>query len=123
MAVLTFELQDGFKVGDNTHFEVGLRELNPADIFDAQMASEKVGLIDGRPYAYVSNTQMGMELLCRQIEYIGNVQGPFTFKNLLKLSAQDFHTLQEKAQVLDDAMMPEELLEALEARGRTEGAD
>ncbi len=123
MAVLTFELQDGFKVGESTHFEVGLRELNPADIFDAQMASEKVGLIDGRPYAYVSNTQMGMELLCRQIEYIGNVQGSFSFKNLLKLSAQDFHTLQQKAQTLDEAMIPEELLEALEARGRTENAD
>ncbi|EHA6962342.1 hypothetical protein JMC51_004883 [Vibrio parahaemolyticus] len=118
MAVLTFELQDGFKVGESTHFEVGLRELEPTDVFDAQMASENVGLIDGRPYAYVSNTQMGMELLCRQVEYIGNVQGPFTFKELMKLSALDFGKLQEQAKILDDAMLPEETMEALEERGR-----
>ncbi len=123
MAIMTFNLEHGLQVGESAHFEVGLRELTPSDIFDAQMASEKVGLIDGRPYAYVSNTQMGMELLCRQVEYIGKVQGPFTFKELMKLSPQDFSTLQQQAQVLDDAMLPEETLEALESRGRTEVAD
>ncbi|HHC6515881.1 TPA: phage tail assembly protein [Vibrio parahaemolyticus] len=119
MAIMTFNLEHGLQVGDSAHFEVGLRELTPSDIFDAQMASEKVGLIDGRPYAYVSNTQMGMELLCRQVEYIGSVQGPFTFKELMKLAPQDFSLLQQQAQVLDDAMLPEETLEALESRGRT----
>ncbi|CSD88456.1 Mu-like prophage FluMu protein gp41 [Vibrio cholerae] len=28
---------------------------------------------------------MGMELLCRQVEFIGNVQGPFTIRRLIQL--------------------------------------
>ncbi len=41
MAVMTFNLEDGFKVGDAQCHEVGLKELTPKDVFDAQLASEK----------------------------------------------------------------------------------
>ncbi len=36
MAVMTFELEDGFKVGDSTYKEIGLRELTPSDVFEEQ---------------------------------------------------------------------------------------
>ncbi|MEZ8054317.1 phage tail assembly protein [Vibrio atlanticus] len=123
MAVLTFDLKDGLKSGETTGFEVGLRELTPRDVFDAQLASEKLGLIEGRPYAYTSNVQMGMELLCRQVEFIGKIQGPFSAKELLKLSQDDFNLIQLKASELDAVMVPEEVTEALESRGRSEVAD
>ncbi|PKF49253.1 phage tail assembly protein [Enterovibrio nigricans] len=123
MAVLTFELEDGYKVGESTHFEVGLRELTPTDIFEAQLASEKISIIDNRPYAYTSDVQMGMELLCRQVEYIGVIQGPFRFKELLKLTSSDFALVQRKAAELDKAMMPAEMMEEIEERGRDEIAN
>ncbi|MBU5225039.1 phage tail assembly protein, partial [Vibrio cholerae] len=59
-----------------------------------------------------------MELLCRQVEFIGNVQGPFSVKEILKLSSRDFATLQQKARELDDIMFSDDALEGLEARGR-----
>lgn len=62
MAVMTFNLEDGFKVGDAQCHEVGLKELTPKDVFDAQLASEKIGILNGRPHAYTSDVQMGMEL-------------------------------------------------------------
>ncbi|AAF94941.1 TPA: phage tail assembly protein [Vibrio cholerae] len=118
MAVMTFNLEDGFKVGDAQCHEVGLKELTPKDVFDAQLASEKIGILNGRPHAYTSDVQMGMELLCRQVEFIGNVQGPFSVKEILKLSSRDFATLQQKARELDDIMFSDDALEGLEARGR-----
>jgi phage FluMu protein gp41 len=117
MAVMTFDLKHGYKVGESTHLEVGLRELTPKDVFDAQMASEHVTVIDGRPYAYVSNAQFGMELLCRQVEYIGAIQGPFMTKELLKLESEDFETIQRKAEELDKMMIPQEVLDGIEQRG------
>jgi phage FluMu protein gp41 len=118
MAVMTFELEDGLKVGDTAHKEIGLRELTPSDVFEAQLASEKIGMINNRPYAYTSDIQMGMELLCRQVEYIGVVQGPFRVKELLKLSSKDFALLQQKSSELDNVIFPQEVMEEVEVRGR-----
>ncbi|CAM3694785.1 phage tail assembly protein [Vibrio fluvialis] len=118
MAVLTFELQDGYKIGENVHHEVGLRELTPKDVFDAQLASEKIGIVHGRPYAYTSDIQMGMELLCRQVSYIGPIQGPLSLKDILKLSSRDFAALQKKAAELDQVLFDKDTLEGVEARGR-----
>lgn len=117
MAVMTFDLTHGLKVGDAVHLEVGLRELTPKDVFDAQMASEHVTIIDNRPYAYISNAQFGMELLCRQVEFIGSVNGPFTAKEILKLDSTDFELLQAKAEELDKMMIPQEILDGISQRG------
>jgi phage FluMu protein gp41 len=117
MAILTFSLQHGYKVGESTHHEVGLRELSAKDIYEAQLASEHVTLIDRRPYAYTSNVEMGMNLLLRQIEFIGSIQGPFQLKELLKLHPDDFNLIQQQANELDKSMLPEELLEDISERG------
>ncbi|EJG1588481.1 phage tail assembly protein [Vibrio parahaemolyticus] len=118
MAVMTFELQDGFNFVEAVYHEVGLKELSPKDVFDAQMAAEKIGIVEGRPYAYTSDVQMGMELLCRQVEFIGSVQGPISVKEILKLSPKDFALLQMKATELDQVLFEDDTLEAVEARGR-----
>lgn len=122
MAVLTIELVDGYKVGESTFNELGLRELTPKDTFEAQLAAEKVSIINGRAVAYVSDTLMGLEMLGRQVEYIGSVQGPFSIKELLKLSPKDFARLQVKANELDALMIPEtqNAVEAAASRGRSE---
>lgn len=117
MAVMTFQLQDGLKIGESVYYDVGLRELDTEDLIDAQRESEKVIVHDGKPMAYTSDVTYGIEMLRRQVEYIGKVQGPFSLKELLKLSARDFTLVQQKAQDLD-AM----ILQELETRGRSEGA-
>ncbi|EEO13801.1 phage tail assembly protein [Vibrio cholerae] len=117
MAIMTFNLEHGFKVGENTHFEVGLRELTAADIYQAQLESEHVKLIGNRPFAYTSNVEMGMRLLCRQVEFIGAINGPFEPKELLKLHTDDFNILQKKASELDSLMLPDEVMNEVSNRG------
>ena len=116
MAIMTFDLIHGFKVGESTHTEVGLRNLTTGDYIDAQLASEKVVVQDGKALAYTSDVLMGLELLCRQVEYIGAVQGPFTIRDFRKLHEDDFKLIQEQATELDN-----QLAEALAQRGRTLG--
>ncbi|SHF88472.1 phage tail assembly protein [Vibrio gazogenes] len=113
-ALMTFELTHGYKVGEVTHLEVGLRELNSGDYIDAQMASEKVVVVNGEAVAYTSNVLYGLELLCRQVEFIGKVNGPLEEKDLRKLHQDDFALLQEKAKELDEMIVKE-----LEQRGRS----
>ncbi|WP_417880318.1 phage tail assembly protein [Vibrio sp.] len=119
MAIMTFELTHGYKAGETTHLEVGLRELTPKDVFDAQMAAEKVGIVNDRPYAYTSDAHMGMELLARQVEYIGEIKGPLSVKELLKLETEDFALIQSKASELDQLLLPQEIMEGVEERGRS----
>ncbi|NOI14839.1 phage tail assembly protein [Vibrio hepatarius] len=117
MAVMTFPLVDGYKFGEDVHHNVGLRELTTEDLIDAQIAAEKVIIHEGKALSYTSDVLYGLEMLCRQIEFIGAVKGPFTMKELRKLSNPDFTLVQEKAQELDDM-----ILEELKERGRSEGA-
>ncbi|WP_447077671.1 phage tail assembly protein [Shewanella algae] len=113
MAVMTFDLQHGLKVGDVAHLEVGLKELSSGDYIDAQLAAEKVVVQDGKAIAYTSDVLYGLELLVRQVEYIGSVQGPIGIKELRKLHQDDFTLLQQKASELDQL-----LAEELATRGR-----
>jgi phage FluMu protein gp41 len=116
MAIMTFELEHGFKVGESTHTEVGLRKLTTGDYIDAQLAAEKVVVQNNKALAYTSDVLMGLEMLGRQVEYIGQVQGPFSIKDMRKLHEDDFQMIQEKAEELDN-----QLAEALAQRGRTLG--
>ncbi|HBN6298501.1 phage tail assembly protein [Vibrio parahaemolyticus] len=113
MAIMTFNLEHGLKVGDNAHFEVGLRELNSGDYIDAQIAAEKVIVNEDKAISYTSDVLYGIELLVRQVEYIGSVQGPISIKELRKLHQEDFKLLQDKAKELDELIAKE-----LEKRGR-----
>jgi phage FluMu protein gp41 len=116
MAIMTFDLTHGFKTETATHTEVGLRKLTTGDYIDAQLAAEKVVVQDKRALAYTSDVLMGLELLCRQIEYIGPIQGPFTIKDLRKLHEDDFTLIQNQGTALDN-----QLAEALAERGRHGG--
>lgn len=116
MAIMTFDLKHGFKVGESTHTEVGLRKLTTGDYIDAQLAAEKVVVQNNKALAYTSDVLMGLELLCRQVEYIGAIQGPFTIKDFRKLEPEDFQLIQNKAEELDN-----QLAEALAQRGRALG--
>ncbi|MBV7315446.1 phage tail assembly protein [Shewanella sp. NIFS-20-20] len=113
MAVMTFDLVHGLKAGESTHLEVGLKELTSGDYIDAQLAAEKVVVQDGKAIAYTSDVLYGLELLVRQVEYIGAVQGPISIKELRKLHQDDFTLLQNKASELDQLIAQE-----LATRGR-----
>lgn len=114
MAIMTFDLPHGFKAGENTHHEVGLRELTSGDIIDSQMSAEKVVVQNGQAVAYTSDVLMGLELLRRQVEYVGDYKGPLSIKDLRKLHADDLGLLQRKASELDTLLAKE-----LETRGRS----
>lgn len=113
MAIMTFNLEHGLQVGEKAHFEVGLKELTSGDYIDAQLAAEKVIVNDDKAIAYTSDVLYGIELLVRQVEYIGSIQGPISIKELRKLHQDDFKMLQDKASELD-ALIAQEL----ESRGR-----
>ncbi|MGU5685200.1 phage tail assembly protein [Aeromonas allosaccharophila] len=122
MALTTFDLEHGLTGTDEEgetllYREVGLRELTAADLIDAQIDSEKVVVQHGKAIAYTSDVLYGLNLLCRQVEYIGQMKGPLSIKQLKKLHVDDFSLLQAKAQELDMA-----LAEALAARGRSSSA-
>ncbi|MGR6833583.1 phage tail assembly protein [Aliivibrio wodanis] len=117
MAQMTFNLKDGFKMGEETHFEVGLKELSSGDLIDAQMAAEKIVVQNGVAVAYTSDVMFGLEMLVRQVEYIGSFQGPLQIKELRKLSPGDLNELQKQTSLLDQMLMKE-----FEQRGRSKGA-
>jgi phage FluMu protein gp41 len=122
MAVMTFELEHGLKAegsdGESLLYrEVGLRELTTADLIKAQLDAEKVVVQNGKAVAYTSDVVYGLNLLCRQVAYIGEIQGPLNIKMLEKLHVDDFSMLQAKANQLDGALM-----EALAERGRSNTA-
>jgi phage FluMu protein gp41 len=122
MAVMTFELKHGLKAmgsGDEPllYREVGLRELTAADLIEAQLDSEKVVVNNGKAVAYTSDVLYGLNLLCRQVAYIGEIQGPLDIKQLKRMHVDDLGMLQDKAQELDMA-----LNEALADRGRSDPA-
>ncbi|HDO1327640.1 TPA: phage tail assembly protein [Aeromonas veronii] len=122
MAVITFELLHGIEAkgsGDEPllYREVGLRELTTADLIKAQLDAEKVVVQNGKAVAYTSDVMYGLNLLCRQVDYIGEIKGPLSLKMLEKLHVDDFSLLQLKATELDGALM-----EALAERGRSNSA-
>ncbi|MFQ1878574.1 phage tail assembly protein [Aeromonas veronii] len=122
MAVITFELLHGIEAkgsGDEPllYREVGLRELTTADLIKAQIDAEKVVVQNGKAVAYTSDVMYGLNLLCRQVDYIGEIKGPLPLKMLEKLHIDDFSLLQLKATELDGALM-----EALAERGRSNSA-
>ncbi|MGY4028231.1 phage tail assembly protein [Aeromonas rivuli] len=122
MALITFQLEHGLKAmgsGDEPllYRDVGLRELTSADLIDAQLEAEKVVVQNGKAVAYTSDVLYGLNLLGRQVEYIGEFKGPLDIKVLKKLHVDDFGLLQSKAQELDMA-----LAEALAERGRSHSA-
>lgn len=122
MALITFELEHGLKaVGSDgeslLYREVGLRELTTADLIKAQLDAEKVVVQNGKAVAYTSDVMYGLNLLCRQVDYIGEIKGPLSLKMLEKLHVDDFSMLQLKATELDGALM-----EALAERGRSNSA-
>lgn len=127
MALITFELDHGLKaVGDGgeplLYREVGLRELTTNDLIDAQLAAEKVVVHQGgKAVAYTSDVLYGLELLRRQIAYIGEVQCPIEIKTIRKLHTEDFDLIQRKAQELDQALA-EDLARRIEERGRADPA-
>ena len=110
MACLVFEIKHGLTVGKGsdaeTHYEVELRELTSADVIDAQIASERVVVIDKKAHAYTSDVLMGLELLRRQIKRIGEIPGPLDMKLLRKLHPDDMNLMQ----VIDE---PEEIVAAI----------
>ncbi|MDX7810934.1 phage tail assembly protein [Aeromonas caviae] len=109
MALMTFELPHGIKgtteEGETLLYrEVGLRELNAGDIIDAQLEAEQVIVKNGQVLSYVSDVMMGIGLLRRQVEFVGEIKGPLSLSQIKRLHVEDLNTLQTKGRELDMAL-------------------
>lgn len=91
----TFRLLDGipYGVGEEMEmqYDITFRELTAGDIIDAQMASERVVETKAGPQLVSSPSQMGLEMLRRQIATVGVIKGPLSLILLKKMSQRDFH--------------------------------
>ncbi|WP_419057171.1 hypothetical protein [Kluyvera georgiana] len=91
----TFRLLDGIPFGTGEEMEmqydIKFRELTAGDIIDAQMASERVVETKAGPQLVSSPSQMGLEMLRRQIATVGVIKGPLSLILLKKMSQRDFH--------------------------------
>ncbi|MDC5753862.1 hypothetical protein OPW41_18330 [Vibrio europaeus] len=123
---MEFQLQDGLALGKGDdaelQYEVEMRELSPKDVFDSQLAAETFGVVNGKAYSYVSDTEMGIELLRRQVVNVGCIQGPLSRSQLFSLSDTDFALVQEYGQKLDEKVNAIAAMEEAAERGRSEVA-
>ncbi|STE16796.1 phage tail assembly protein [Citrobacter sp. wls718] len=111
----TFRLLDGIPYGVGEEMEmqhdISFRELTAGDIIDAQMASERVVETKAGPQLVSSPSQMGLEMLRRQIAKVGVINGPLSLVLLKKLSQRDFHRISLATDLRDvaqaAAMTPE----------------
>ena len=122
MAKIEFQLKHGLAFGKGRdaemQYEVVLRELTTRDVIEARTNAEQVVFVPDngmeKGITVVSEVKMGIELLCRQIESIGEIKGPLSNKELYQLHLSDFALLNEHAEKLDTAV------EVAEKRGRLE---
>jgi len=111
----TFRLLDGIPFGTGDEMElqhdITFRELTAGDIIDAQMASERVVDTKAGPQLVSSPSQMGLEMLRRQIARVGVISGPLSLVLLKKMSQRDFHRVSLATDLRDvaqaAAMTPE----------------
>ncbi|PMI33514.1 hypothetical protein BCT30_04915 [Enterovibrio norvegicus] len=124
MAKIEFSLEHGLLFGKGQdaepHYDVVLRELTTRDVIEARTKAEQVVFVPDpqtgteRGITVVSEVKMGIELLCRQVASIGDIQGPLSVRQLYGLHVDDFALLNEQAERLDAAV------EVAEKRGRLE---
>ena len=92
-------------------YDITFRELTAGDIIDAQMASERVVETKAGPQLVSSPSQMGLEMLRRQIATVGAIKGPLSLILLKKMSQRDFHRVSLATDLRDvaqaAAMTPE----------------
>ncbi len=102
MASQTITLKNGLKVGDKIHKEVTLRELTFGDIIDATEKAEKAYITaTGSVEVIASPSQVGIELMCKQIEKFGTLTMPMTQDELRKLTASDAELIQKALDNID----------------------
>lgn len=97
---MNVKLTDGLKIGEETHFDAVLREATAGDMIDATEQSEVPVLTPDGYQLLVSNTKVGLFMLCQQIVSIGTHPGPLTLTELRKLSARDLDLLNRSADTL-----------------------
>lgn len=121
-----FDLKDGIKIGGKTQMDVELRELTAADIFSAQEAAERVVMVPGssgslEPQMVCSPSQMGREILRRQIVRIGEVHAAQIDDEFIgRLTANDLAIIEHHSSLLEEAAS--NALKRMLERGRDESA-
>lgn len=110
MVKKTFTLHDGLQVGDGpVHKEVVLRA---GDVIEATEDAERAYTTeDGKISIAASPTRVGMLILIKRIEKLGDLQMPLTEAEFKKLTLRDMNLINKMAD-------EQEAQTALAARGR-----
>lgn len=113
MVKKTFTLTDGLQVGDGpVHKEVVLRDLRAGDVIEATEDAERAYTTeDGKISIAASPTRVGMLILIKRIEKLGDLQMPLTEAEFKKLTLRDMNLINKMAD-------EQEAQTALGARGR-----
>ena len=115
MANLEFELIQGLTTGSTQHTYCVLREATAGDFIAASEESEKVVAFGLEPELVTSPTLVGINMLRRQIERIGDLTGPLERELIDKLSINDLNLIRTQAEKLEEAAR------RVSQRGRSDG--
>lgn len=118
-------LMYGLKIGDETHYQVVLREATAGDVLDAQEAGERLVFAptgDGgvEPVLVASPSRVGIEVLRRQIASVGDISGPLDLALMRRLDPEDLNFLLIKSGQLDGAAVSQ-AQDGASKRGRDDG--
>ncbi|KGE77647.1 phage tail assembly protein [Halomonas salina] len=122
---VTVTLAAGLTLGEETHYQVVLREATAGDVLDAQEAAERLvysPTSDGgvEPVLVASPSRVGVEVLRRQIVSVGDMSGPLDLKYLHRLTPEDLNLLLARSEQLDGAAVGQ-VRDGADQRGRDTG--
>ncbi len=103
MARIAVLLERGLMLGTVAQTTAVLREPTAGDIFDAAEDCERLIATPDGYQLVASPTRMGLAVLARQIESVGEISGPLSMAMLRKLSGTDLDRLQKEADKLSAA--------------------
>ena len=113
------KLHRGLLLGDVPQVDAVVRESTANDVMESVRAAERVVPTPDGGYALMaSDSEVGVEMVCRQVASIGDINGPISRNQLKLLSGADLTLLQSVANALDQASLEV----ALSHRGRDQEA-
>ena len=111
-------LERGLFVGDQAQPIAEVRESTAQDYIEATRAAERVVYTPEGYLLLSSESEIAIQMLCRRIVKIGELNGPLDVKTLGKLTGNDLESIRVAAETLDAVSLEV----ALKEGGRSETA-
>lgn len=98
------DLLDGLPFGEGREYRVTFRELSAKDSIDAETEAERYIETRNGPVLIASPSLRGVELLRRQIAFVGEIEGPLSRLQIGQLSERDLSRLMVAVNLRDTAL-------------------